>query len=80
MVSENSIWCPADPTDTYLTHVKSVDSINAQVAYIYYKLEIPHPYSGELIFLMCPLDAEGGLFRPVISTGKSAISKYNGHM
>ena len=25
-----------------------------------YKREIPHPYSGESIFLMCPLDPEGG--------------------
>ena len=30
-----------------------------------YKREIPRLYSGETIFVMCPLDPEGGGFGPV---------------
>ena len=42
-----------------------------------YKREIPHPYLGELIFMMCPLDPEGGLFRAVTADNfNGQISRY----
>ena len=39
-----------------------------------YKREIPHLYSGEMIFNLCPLDPGGGGFRTVGLLGNHLVT------
>ena len=64
------LGCPLEKKGGEMSHLtlRAVE-IQPEVPYCHfsvsvfsnmYKREIPHPYSGESIFLMCPLDPEGG--------------------